>query len=431
KINFDLVGNIFMHLAHLEPQFDIQRDAEGYYPDSASAFYSSREIPYVDNLLWLLDSMIKEHSLSKKQYLVQKAYYPEAQQVSVLLTHTVDELRKWDWHRILLSTVDDIVMLITFKWPQLFRNIASKFRYLFTNIEMYWNFEEFNSLEREFGFKSTYFFAAEQCPDIDYSLDDPDLQTEIVNILREGNEIGLLATDDKLNRDDFVTRKQIMLHQIHKQEIGIRQNGYKMNETLKDLHQKLSPRYDCSSAFIDAPGFKEGISLPYYPWISSLKANYLQLPTLFRDKYLKVNKFRYIQLEDAKHQIKKLFHSSMKTRGVFAIDFSVASYAEIPYCKKLYEYILALIESSNVFLTTPLELCAWWEKRSKITIEEGEYEISVLFKDDVEHFVLHLFGDRKIAEISGMAAKIEGNMIKFANVKADSIAIIRLQVDDI
>ncbi len=429
KINFDLVGNIFFHLADLEPQLDNQRDSYDCFPENASAFYAWKEVPYIDNLLWLLDSMIKELSRQKKQYIVQKVHYPENQQIAVILSHTVDTLQKWDASRIMLSAADDIFMFVTFKWQQLLRNIASKVSYLFTNYEMYWNFDEYRDLERDFGYKSTYFFAAEACNDIDYSLDDPELQEEIANILREGHEIGLLATADKLNRDDFVTKKQIMLHQIHKHELGLRQLGFRLNETLKDLHLKASPRFSSSVAFQDSTGFKNGFSLPFQPCTNNQKAPYLEIPLVYRDKYLRVNKYRYLQLEDAKHQIKKMFQHTLRTGGVFAIDFGIADYSDIPYCKKLYQYILALIESNKTWVTTCSDLCDWWEKRSRVTIEEGEYEISLSFPDDLESFVLQILNDHKIAEISGVDAVIDANLVKFSNIKAGAIAIIRLQVD--
>ncbi|PKN80261.1 MAG: hypothetical protein CVU48_02650 [Candidatus Cloacimonetes bacterium HGW-Cloacimonetes-1] len=427
KINFDLVGNLFFHLADLEPLIDNHRDLHGFFPEDASAFYTWKDTPFIDNLLWLVDSMIKEHTRSKKQYIVQKHYWPEGQQAAVTLTHTVDDLQKWDFNSLILSVIDDMVMFATLKWQQLYRNIWSKTKYLFTNYEMYWNFDEYRNIEREYNCKSTYFIAAEQSPDLDYSLDDPDLQEEIASILREGHEIGLLTTDDKLNRDDFVTRKQIMLHQIHKEQIGIRQYGYHVNEALRDLHLKLAPAYDNSSAFQDCQGFKGGFSVPYYPWITAIKANFVALPTQFRDRFLRVNKHSFLQLDDAKHQFKKIFQNTLRTRGVFCCDFSLAGYSEIPFCNKLYEYILALIQTNKVWQTNGSEIAAWWDKRSRITIEESEYEISVYFPDAVDNFVLQIFNDFKIAEIVGNSGKIDGNSIAFSNVKADTYAMIRLQ----
>ena len=192
------------------------------------------------------------------------------------------------------------------------------------------------------------------------------------------------------------------------------------------MHNKIALQFSQSTAFSAAPGFKQGISIPWNPWISGGKAEYLELPTIYRDNYLKLNKHNIIQLEDAKHQIKKFFQHCLRTHGVFAIDFSLASYSDIHYCNKLYAYILALIKSNDTYFTTAAELAIWWGKRSRVTIDEGEYEIGVFFPEDLEHFVLCLHGEHKILEIEGTNAKIDGNNIRFANVKADSFAIIRL-----
>jgi hypothetical protein len=426
KINFDLVGNIFFHLANLEESTDAQALQGGYYPDAASAFINFRETPIVDNLLWLVDSMIKEHCRAKKSFIAQKLFWPGAQQAAVMLSHSIDDLQKWDLSSLLLSVADDLAMFFSFKWKQLGHNLAGKMKYLFTNYELYWNFEEFRKLERDSNCRSTYFLATEPCEDIDYSLEDPDLQEEIQQIVREGNDIALLATSDKLNRDDFLTRKQILLHQLNKEQIGVRMCGFRNNETTRDLLNKISPSYSQSTAFQSVPGFRKGISLPWNPWVSGNKAEYLELPTLYRDNHLKLTKHKLVQLEDAKHQIKKFYHQATRSHGIFSVDFSIASYSDIHYCNKLYAYILALVKSGNNYLATANEIATWWEKRNRITIDEGEYEISVFFPEDVDSFVLSVHGDPKIQEIDGVSAKIEGNTIRFTNVKADSFAVIRL-----
>jgi hypothetical protein len=426
KINFDLVGNIFLHLSNLEERTDANALEKGFYPDSASAFYNYRETPIVDNLLWLMDSLLKEHCRAKKSFIAQKLNWPSAQQAAVILSHSIDDLQKWDISSLVLSIADDLAMFFTFKWKQLGHTLSGKFKFLFTNYELYWNFEEFRKLERESNCRSTYYLATEASEEIDYNLDDPDLQEELQHIIREGNDIALLATADKLNRDDFLTRKQILLHQLNKDQIGIRQLGFRTNDTIRDLHNKISPSFSQSTAFAEAPGYKNGISLPWYPWIGSGKAEFLEMPTLYRDAYLKINKHKILQLDDAKHQIKKLYQQCVRTHGIFSVDFSIASYSDIHFCNKLYAYILALVKSNNTYITTAAEIAAWWEKRNRITIDEGEYEISVFFPDDVEHFVLSIHGDPKIMEIDGVSAIIEGNNIRFANIKAESIAVIRL-----
>ncbi|MDD4310362.1 MAG: hypothetical protein PHO32_08285, partial [Candidatus Cloacimonetes bacterium] len=295
KINFDLIGNIFLHLSFLEERTDSSSLEKGFYPDSASAFYNYRETPIVDNLLWLVNSMIKEHCRAKKIVLAQKMLWPNAQQAAVILSHSVDDLQKWDISSLILSIADDLAMFFCLKWKQLGHTLMGKLKYLFTNYELYWNFEEFRKLERESNCRSTYFLATEATEEIDYNLEDPDLQEEIQQICREGHDIALLTTSDKLNRDDFLTRKQILLHQLNKEQIGIRQCRFRTNATIRDLHGKISPSYSQSTAFAAAPGFKYGISIPWNPWISGGKAEFIELPTIYRDNYIQLNKHSIIQ----------------------------------------------------------------------------------------------------------------------------------------
>lgn len=429
KINFDLIGNVFFHLSSMEERIDQTKLENGYYPDQMSAFFKYRETPWVDNLLWLLDSMIKEQVRGKKRYIVQKQYWPQAQQGAVCLTHSVDRLQKWNFSSLMLSMVDDLILFFTLKWGRLFHELGGKFRYLFTNYELYWNFEEFRKLERDAKCPSTWFIAPEPGEYIDYTLEDPDLQEEIQHITREHSELGLLLTADKMNRDDFVTRKQVLLHLLHKDQVGIRQHGFELNDQLRDLHNKLNPAYSQSAAFSETPGFKGGFSLPWHPWIGASKATFLEIPTVFRDRYLIVNKYKNLALDDAKHQIKKFFQNSMRVNGVFSIDTSVASWTDISYMEKLYPYILALVKSSSPWITTGMEIASWWEKRAKVTIEETDYEISVFFPDDLDHFSLKIYGEAKIREVDGATVTIEDNLVRFKSIAANTIVVIRLVND--
>lgn len=424
KINFDLVGNIFFHLAQIEPL--IGRDHGEYYPEEESLFEKHRETPYVDNLLWLVDSMIKEHTRAGGLYIVQKQYWPKAQQAAATLSHSVNSLQKYSYASMILSIGSDLALLFTLNLKQFLRSLAGKFRFLFTNLELNWNFDEFLALEKEAESHSTFFIAPEKNEFIDYNLDDADLQEEIQRIIRESGDVGLLLTADKSNREDFVTRKQIMLHQLHKQQIGIRQLDYRMNEKLRDLHNKLDPSFSQSTARKEAPGYINGVSVPYRPWISGLEAGYWELPTVFHDAHVRLGRYKIMKLEDAKHLAKKFIQNTLRTRGIFGLDLSLASYTDIPYCAKLYSYILALIKTDGIWLTSAAEIADWWEKRNRITIEEAEYEISVYFPDALEDFSLQVLNDVKIKEIEGLPASMEGNLVHFSNIPAGRIAVIRL-----
>jgi hypothetical protein len=106
------------------------------------------------------------------------------------------------------------------------------------------------------------------------------------------------------------------------------------------------------------------------------------------------------------------------------MDFTIASFSNISYMNKLYPYLLALIKSGKTFLATAGELVDWWEKRNRVTINESEDQICLMFPDDLDSFTLCLHGNPKIKEVAEMPAKVMGNQIQFTNVKADSIAVI-------
>lgn len=426
KFSFDLIGNVFFHLSGMEEKIDSARNEAGFYPESSSAFYKYREIPYVDNLLWLMDSMLREHGKARKQYSIQKMAWPLGQESAVVLTHSVDDLQKWDLGSMVLSIADDIMMILSFSFKQFWHQLTGKIKYVFTNYELNWNFDEFRKLERDAGMRSNFFIAAHNSKEIDYSLDDPDLAEEIKDLVKEGNEIGLLITEDKLNRDEQMTRKQILLHQTKCPDAGCRQLDYLMDHRLMDLHNAINPQYSMSSSLQNNPGYKCGTGMPYNPWISSGKAVYTEIPTVYRDKFLKLNRFKTMGLEDAKHQVRRFLQNASRTHGVFALDFRIASYTDIYYCEKLYAYILALIKSHKSWVCKAGELANWWRKRGRVVVDESEYEFSVFFPDDLDNLSLQVNGDVKIVEIDGVAAKIDGNQIRFSSVKAESVAVIRL-----
>ena len=424
KINFDLVGNVFYHLAGFEFSYYGKSGEDERWQEESSAFYAHRDSPAIDSLIWLMRSLLNEHVQSKKQVLAQKCTWPKGEKSAVLLSHTVDSLQKWNLHSLVLSIADDLSMLFTLNFKQLFHIFWGKIQYLFTNYELYWNFEEYMALEEEQGLRSTFFLGADKCEDLDYGLEDADLQEEIQKLLARGNDIGLLLPNDKLNRNDMLSRKHVMQHQTGQEQVGIRQMDYTMNSEILALHDKICPLYSQSTAFRDVPGYYQNTSYPFYPWVGA-KASFLNLPTTYIDRYLRVNKHKVMGLDHAKSEIKAQLTRSQLNGGIMSLDFSLASYHDIHYLNKLYAYIMELIKNSEAYCCTARELSTWWEKRNRVTISEGEYEISIYFADDIDYFTLNILGGRKIREIDGTQGKIDGNMIRYAGVEAQSVSILR------
>ena len=426
KLTFDLVGNVFFHLTGMEEIADKQRNEAGRYPETSSAFYKYRETPFVDNMLWLIDSMIKEHSRARSKYTVQKMNWPRAQEAAILLSHSVDDLQKWDVSSLILSIPNDFMMLISLNWKQLWHTLAGKMKYMFTNYELNWNFDEFRRMERDAGMRSTYFIATHGCDDIDYSLDDPDLQEEIRELQNEGSEIGFLMTEDKRNRDNQLTRKQVLMHQLKKDNVGLRQFGFRMDDELREVQASINPSYAMSNSPQENPGFYRGVGIPYNSWTKLGKSSHYEIPVQYRDSFLHIGNNKLLSLDDAKAQIKRFYQTSIRTHGIFALDFRIAAFSDIHYCAKLYPYLMALLKTGKTWNTTADELATWWQKRSRVVIDASEFEFSVFFSDDIDSLCLKVTGEVQVVEIDGVKATSDNNIIKFRDVKTGSIAIIRL-----
>jgi len=434
KIPFDLVANIFFRLAMSEETINSAGNENYILSEQLSVFRENIENPAVDNLLWLLDSMIAEYVRSSETYISKKLRWPKAEKAAVCLTHSVDKLQKWNISSLLVGIADDFILFFSFKWGRLWHELKGKLRYLFTNYELYWNFAEYRNLERDAKLSSSWFFASEACEDIDYSLDDADLLEEIQNLDKEKCEIGLLATADKLNRDDFLSRKQVLIHLLHKTNIGIRQLRYKTNTKILELHAKLSPAYGQSHAPDETTGFKYGFGLPWMPWVAKAQSGFWEIPVVLRDRYLMVTAYKELPLDDAKRMVKKIFQQCIKSGSVMGIDMSVAAWTDISYMDKLYPFILEMIKTVDTWISSPGKIADWWQKRAAVTVDESEYEVSVSFDSDLESFTLQLIGNIRIKEILDgnqpelkfEKATANDNLISFRNVKAGDVAVMRI-----
>lgn len=137
KITFDLIANIFFRLSMREEVICAAGNEDFILADTQSVFHENMESPAVDNLLWLLDSMIVEYVRSSGTYISRKLKWPRGEKAAVCLTHSVDALQKWSISSLLLGIADDLALFFTFKWGRLWHEMKGKLKYLFTNYELY------------------------------------------------------------------------------------------------------------------------------------------------------------------------------------------------------------------------------------------------------------------------------------------------------
>jgi hypothetical protein len=428
KFNFDLIGNIYFQLAGMEEEADKKRDRYGRYPDNASAFHEYRDIPFLHNFLWAMDRILRDQVTKKKIVLAQRTYWPQGQTFAATVSHNIDRLQKWNLNALSYSVFEDLKLLFSFRWASLSKNVASKLKYIFTNYEMYWNFEEYLKLDKNYQVKTTYFLSPMKSDDTDYdACKDEEIQAIIKHILADGHDIGIYDTWKKVDSD------HLRLAKISFQKLtGLTENGIRyMNSYLQpqklEQQQQAKILYDSSLGFADRMGFRRGIAFPFYPYFNNMRSNHVEIPLNVKDDCLRISKYKQVPLEKSKSLVKKMIENVQRSNGLISFDFCLSNFEEIPYLEKLYSYVLELLKTKSVFFTTAREIAAWWDIRKQVTIEEGEFEISIYFPHNMKSFTVKVHGDVKLGEISGVDAIVENQCISFRNIKANQIAIVEIR----
>jgi hypothetical protein len=208
---------------------------------------------------------------------------------------------------------------------------------------------------------------------------------------------------------------------------GIRyMNSYFKPEKLEQ-QQQANLLFDSSLGFTDRMGFRRGIAFPFYPYFHNMRSNHVEIPLNIKDECMRISKYKQVPFEKSKSLIKRFIENVQRSSGLISFDFCLSNFEEIPYLEKLYSYVLELLKTKSVYLTTAREIAKWWDIRHQVTIEEGEFEISIYFPNNMKSFTVKVHGDVQLGEISGVEGIAEDHCVSFRNIKANQIAIIEIK----
>jgi hypothetical protein len=419
---FDLIGNLFFSLSGYDELKCEEKDKHDRIPDTEIPFLKFQFTPYVNILLWLVDNCIGDAINEMDNYfLMKKEYWPGAESLAVSFSHNIDRLRKWSFKSIIKSSFEDILVLYKIKY--FVSSLISKLKYILTNIEEYWTFDIIEELENHHQIRSTMFWGTESYTpyDIDYNIKDNEVYKELISNLNRGSEIALLASYNSSRSDILERQKDRIIQFAGIEKLGVRHNHHRYDmEITAEFHKKNGFMYDSSRGFLHRNGFKYGIGFPHYLHSESAYGpnnnTCLEIPRIFTDSTLKLSRTKLVSFERTRAIIDELLLSGASVNGLLTFNFSSSNFADIPYNKELFSYILDEIKPKNVFAATFMEIAKWWKKRESVEITETENGISVYFPDKIEKFSISLMGKYEITETVGADSKIEGPMLVFINI---------------
>lgn len=434
KFEFDIIGNIFFHLSDSEYKNVLEKDKKGRISDDCSAFFNYHDIPFINTYLYLLEHFILELNDKRKFPLVQKALWPSNEVFCASLSHDIDRLQKWTIMSVFNALWSNVLLFLTFRWNTLISQTSSIIRYMFTNIEPYWNFEDYLDIEKKFNYRSTWFFGQKsELSDVDYDLHDKDLENEMSEIVHFGSELAYLAPQKTISNEHYKNEFQRFNNILRVSECGVRKPHLCLDYDNHDpLHQEMSFIYDSSRSFVNEIGFFHGVCLPYKIWIKNARPGYFhyEIPVHFSDQMLSLSKGRYIPFDIIKNKVKDLIKITKFYRGQIHFNFSNSNYTDIPFLNKVYTYILDHLKLQDLLLykATLKQVAHWLRNRDKVEIVETQGFILLNFPDKLDFFTLILHGNYIISKVEGVAAEFKPNdkKIRFINITKNSHAKVFL-----
>ena len=345
------------------------------FSSSYKALNGISEIPILNLYINHLKTLLKKNFDFKLEPL-----FPYNKAAAIVLSHDVDVPIKY-------------ALLKNYRLSPPNRNLKQFLRYqleffymvlkyLFdTNRNENWVFNEIMETELKYNFKSTFFFAVtHNCipgafiKDVDYDIFWKEFRDVFSKIIKNNFEIGLHVSYNAYKSNIRIKEEKNILEKLCQKEIhGVRHHFWHLGKdfikTLR-MHQEAEIKYDASLAFNDSPGFRNSISLPFFP--VDIKHNeqlkIMEIPTFLMDGNLLYNP--KVTISEATNVSISFIDLIKKYNGVGAIDWHVRT--SFPKSKKYekwgltYENILKYLSSdSDIWVTNLYDLHNWFLNRHK------------------------------------------------------------------
>lgn len=262
--------------------------------------------------------------------------WPENRKFAACLSHDVDIVFKYN----LIGALKEIK-----NNP---KKILSVFYKSIAGENPYWQFEDIMSLEKSYGFRSTFFFCAKRrhIKDPYYNIKNKKIQNIIRKLDREGFEIGLhgsyLSYDNKKYLEE---EKKILESILKKRIIGNRQHFLNFNQKTPKILSELGFIYDSTFGSTKQVGFKDNKYNPFYYY------KLLEIPMNVMDSVL----FNQCQSYDKSYKkIISLINIAEKKSALITFNWHQGFFFEPEFKDfgKLYIKILEYLKRKNAYVDT-------------------------------------------------------------------------------
>ena len=221
-----------------------------------------------------------------------------------------------------------------------------------------------------------------------------DCKSDLLNEKIDWEILKQLAKDDwefgvhpsinaKQNIDEFIYAKNLLENKIGIDIYGLRHHYWALDWFKPYLtfrkHVNAGFRYDTSIAWTDASGFRAGTCLPFNPYdpTRDKPLDLYELPTCLMDGHITNHIINNGNSPEIANEGLEIIDSVKQRGGVAVLDWHTETYCN-NYVYKGHTEVLNkilnnILEDSDVWVATPLEIIKWWNQRSS-DLMQNNYE---------------------------------------------------------
>ncbi|HQO62091.1 MAG TPA: polysaccharide deacetylase family protein [Syntrophorhabdus sp.] len=374
----DLLILVFRELSRQEEIECDRRDQWGNWewPFSQAA---------IDGTLWIprLDIAINDwiKSISSTKSLFQ---WPDHKHFAICLTHDVDFISR---RTITRNHLNELIrrcwkiregrfqFIVSYLFRSLVKYFAGPFL-RFNHEDEYHQFDLCIELEAKYGFKSTFFFLAENLPqphtwDCGYCYDDPvsffgqrtTVRGMISEMLQRGCDVGLHGSYYSAINPGFLKEEKQQLENCAGTQISSVRHHYLHYDAgiTPSLHQQAGLTIDSTIGFNRTIGFRSGTAFPYYCWDHQAQhtTNVLEVPLHLMDGSLLTSQGLECDTVMATTYIRMMMDRVASVGGCLTINWH-PSWMSLKQYRKVYEFILKEAYQRNGWGCSINELYKYW-----------------------------------------------------------------------
>lgn len=378
KLEGDLIGPAFYLLARGEEYVVRERDQHDRFQWAYTTLRPPELAarPVVSEYAHLLLAAMKQACICAGISTVQKEFWPGGRPMAACLTHDVDVVKRGRLPRgVAARDVAGVVSSVACgRLRAAGRQAASIARTAARGQDPYWTFHQIAGLERDHGYRSTYFFMAghHHPEDAAYDLSRPPVGRLAMGLADSGCEVALHGSYASYTDPRSLQAQKERLERLLGEPVAGHRNHllrFRVPDSWR-AHEAAGFSYDSTLGFADREGFRGGHAFPFHPFDlgGSRTLDLLEIPVAVMDMTLQ--KYRRLRPEEAERATVAVLEQTRAVGGLANLLWHNTAFYDVEYpgLGDLYRRALEWLSAEHAHVATCREIDGWWRARAALRL---------------------------------------------------------------